>query len=127
MGFGYQSEKKKAPVATYTTGEFQHPTGGVVNPMTDRVQSIDKPQISNSNSAESVEALPQSTRPKNFPNKEVMDFIPNLSTSHNNNADVEFQINEIDLALDKFDQSRPHDNSMTIVVPKSTEINVNPS
>ena len=127
MGFGYQSEKKKAPVATYTTGEFQHPTGGVVNPMTDRVQSIDKPQISNSISAESVEALPQSTRPKNFPNKEVMDFIPNLSTSHNNNADVEFQINEIDLALDKFDQSRPHDNSMTIVVPKSTEINVNPS
>ena len=55
-----------------------------------------------------------------------MDFIPNLSTSHNNNADFEFQINEIDLALEKFDQSRPHDNSMTAIVPQSTEINVNP-
>ena len=103
MGFGYQSEKKKAPVATYTTGEFQHPTGGVVNPITDGVQSVDEPQISNLNSAKSVEALPQSTRPENFPNKEVMDFIPNLSTSHNNNVDFEFQINEIDSALDKFD------------------------
>ena len=127
MAFGYQLEKKKALVATYTTREFQHPTSGVVNPVTYGVQSIDKPQISNLNSAKSVEALPQSTRPENFPNKEVMDFIPNLSISHNDNANFEFQINEIDSALDKFDQSRPHDNSMTAVVPKSTEINVNPS
>ena len=65
-GFGYQSEKKKAPVAAHTTGEFQHPTGGVVNPITDGVQSVDKPQISNLNSTKSVEVLPQSTRLKIF-------------------------------------------------------------
>nr|POE91551.1 hypothetical protein CFP56_23743 [Quercus suber] len=49
-------------MATHTTDELQHPIGSVINPVTNGVQSVDKLQILNSNSVESVEALPQSTR-----------------------------------------------------------------
>ena len=76
---------------------------------------MDLPQASHMDTTEFMENLVQISRPILSPIKRVINSIPNSSPSHIHPQDFKNQIEEIDLALKKFDSPTPSTINMPTV------------
>nr|POF22900.1 hypothetical protein CFP56_38187 [Quercus suber] len=68
---------------------------------------VDKPKYMNLNSLTLVEVAPRDVQPRQDSNREVVVSNSNLSDNHSNLDNFEIQLNEIDVAIQKFEKSNP--------------------